>query len=1296
VVTDNACEMGGGTWSATAENCVIAENTSSYLGGAAGYSTLRNCTVTRNNAGWYGAAAYQCTVRNSIVYGNSGGNYGDCSFSYSCTDPYAGGDNICENPQFANATAGNYRLQVSSPCANAGTNAYAVGSTDLDGASRIQHGTVDMGAYELGGLFADLVPPMIDSISPSNAYVTTEASVAMTITAHDNVRVTRLTVNGAAAAYGNTWQYMAVLGLGSNEMKVIAADAVGNAATTMVTYLRAEIPIGQYRYVNANNPNPSFPYATWETAAQDIQAALDTTVDGNTVLVTNGTYLLTSGIEVQNAVTVQSVNGAAATVVDGQNQTRCFHVTGGGIIEGFTITRGYVASADGAGVQGGVVRWCRITGNTGAGSSPHGGGAANCLLQYCVVTDNACEMGGGTWSATAENCVIAENTSSYLGGAAGYSTLRNCTVTRNNAGWYGAAAYQCTVRNSIVYGNSGGNYGDCSFSYSCTDPYAGGDNICENPQFANATAGNYRLQASSPCINAACNADAPGSVDLAGTNRILFGYSDMGAYEATIVAEPIVKPAIIDFSTNQTALCVFLGNRGSLTYNFTIEGPASNAWLSIAPCTGFVTNHMLAIAAFADRSLLENGTSWASFTITPSPWAGNAHVISARVVVADNTVVANANGPYATDQGSPVSFTAAGSSGMDLSYCWRVDETVVAPFSGTNLDYVYTDTMQPCTSAVMVIVRDEAVPPHVASNTTTLIVRNVAPRVSIGDSLVGCISSPVWFVAVVVDPGVLDSHKYQWDFDGNGTWDTEWLVSNTVCHLYTAAATYPVICEVRDNHGGTGTDVATVSIAQPNQPPVATAVVTGTSLTETNLHGLGLTVGLDGRGSYDPDGGPSPLTFDWREDVDNPLQGLIAPEQAHGETVSTAPLAKPGIYRFNLAVFDGEYVSGSAIVTVRVPGWGGRVISAGYIPNVPLPGVTVTVTNQSTAAEHRDVSDAQGLFLVDAGVGTQRALLRRGTKLQECPISIGPEGEFTDNICFTPTYYIYAGQVVTGLPGAYGGISGAILEVLLGDGQFATTDHEGLFGFPALPETWPPTAAPHMVRIQKSGYASLLRTIVLTNDVNSEFIVLTPAAGTVQVTGTVFAQGALQRVAEVTVEFASNSTAVTDTNGNFGPVSMPAGEYLVMLKKHGWTRMALAPIILVPGATNLTMEMHGNRVIIEGMIFGANGLPITNAVISRVDGATRKSANAYRAADPMAASDAGYYRFDAAQGACTWSVTAPGCEPVHVTIDAHANTKQDIIMVPEPQAAAILLSSLLLGWRRRLVRHSLYILCARS
>jgi len=71
-------------------------------------------------------------------------------FTNSCTLPLpaSGLGNIDADPQFVNAGINDYHLQASSPCRNAGDNAYVSTAIDLDGNPRLISAIVDMGVYE--------------------------------------------------------------------------------------------------------------------------------------------------------------------------------------------------------------------------------------------------------------------------------------------------------------------------------------------------------------------------------------------------------------------------------------------------------------------------------------------------------------------------------------------------------------------------------------------------------------------------------------------------------------------------------------------------------------------------------------------------------------------------------------------------------------------------------------------------------------------------------------------------------------------------------------------------------------------------------------------------------------------------------------------------------------------------------------------------------------------------------------------------------------------------------------------
>jgi len=64
---------------------------------------------------------------------------------------------------------------------------------------------------------------------------------------------------------------------------------------------------------------------------------------------------------------------------------------------------------------------------------------------------------------------------------------------------------------------------------------------------------------------------------------------------------------------------------------------------------------------------------------------------------------------------------------------------------------------------------------------------------------------------------------YRWDFDNDGTYDTDWLTSSTTGHAYEGTGTYTVKLQVKDNDGATDTDTASVTISEEIYSPTANA-----------------------------------------------------------------------------------------------------------------------------------------------------------------------------------------------------------------------------------------------------------------------------------------------------------------------------------------------------------------------------------------------------------------------------------------------------------------------------------------
>ncbi|MBI5384199.1 MAG: hypothetical protein HZA90_05875 [Verrucomicrobia bacterium] len=170
----NNAYAGGGAFGASLDDCILIGNSAGEGGGTLG-GALNNCTLAANYGFDAGGGANSSKLTNSILYYNESSNYHGptfnhvfCILEYCCTMPRpVGTSNVTNAPSFVDTNGwSNLRLQINSPCINAGNNAYVTNTTDQDGNPRIVNGTVDMGAFEwqVPVRLAALAPPGPDGL----------------------------------------------------------------------------------------------------------------------------------------------------------------------------------------------------------------------------------------------------------------------------------------------------------------------------------------------------------------------------------------------------------------------------------------------------------------------------------------------------------------------------------------------------------------------------------------------------------------------------------------------------------------------------------------------------------------------------------------------------------------------------------------------------------------------------------------------------------------------------------------------------------------------------------------------------------------------------------------------------------------------------------------------------------------------------------------------------------------------------------------------------------------------------
>ncbi|MBI5116956.1 hypothetical protein HZA56_10835 [Candidatus Poribacteria bacterium] len=355
--------------------------------------------------------------------------------------------------------------------------------------------------------------------------------------------------------------------------------------------------------------NPTFSFVPDDYAT--IQAALDASTDGDTIIVRDGTYTGASNKNLDfrgKALTLQSENGPANCIINCELDGRgfLFHSAegSGSIVNGFTITNGFTDYG------GGIYPYY---------SSP--------TITNCVVSGNTAYVGGGILlagsSATIRNCLITNNVATYGGGvyfSLSSAFLKNCTISGNSAyagGGVWSFASSITATNAILWNDSAtvgleiGLNSTSSFDISFSDIEGGAEgveieagstliwdaqsNITTNPMFATGSLGDYYLSqiaagqsSNSPCIDKGDAMAADLGLDLLTTRTDQAG--DIG---------------IVDLGYHYASAPQLTG--------ISLVSPADSSILSTPPTFTWRTDGGINNAFAVDVSLLPAGPTWSTW-----------------------------------------------------------------------------------------------------------------------------------------------------------------------------------------------------------------------------------------------------------------------------------------------------------------------------------------------------------------------------------------------------------------------------------------------------------------------------------------------------------------------------------------------------------------------------------------------------------------------------------------------------------------------------------------------------------